>query len=93
MKPFIEHNGAKFYLPQEVKPHQFEMNVMERAGKTLFLLCPILKTRYVQATGGIMIKDGKDLKFTYSGRNIAQGTFPLGSYQTLPINIDHKAAS
>lgn len=93
MKPFIEHNGSKFYLPQEVNAQKFEMNVMEHGGKTHFLLCPKVKTRYVQASGGVMIKDGNEMKFTYKGRNIAQASFPLGAYETLEINIDYKAAS
>ncbi|HTL80213.1 MAG TPA: hypothetical protein VL651_00840, partial [Bacteroidia bacterium] len=93
MKPYIEHNGSKFFLPQEVNAEKFEMNVMEHGGKTHFLLCPKVKTRYVQASGGVMVVEGKEMKFTYKGRKLAQGSFPVGAYETLPIQIDYKAAS
>lgn len=93
MRPFIEYGNARYYLPQEVKVHRFEVNVMEENGKTRFLLCPIVPKRYVQATGGLMERKGKELNFIFNGNYIARASFPLGEYETCSIAIDYKAAA
>ena len=74
MKPYITHNGKKIFLPQEVNANKFEMNVLEHGGKTIFLLCPKVNKRYIQASGAAMIQEGNEMKFTYKGRKLAQAS-------------------
>ncbi|MBI3511116.1 MAG: hypothetical protein HY064_10670 [Bacteroidetes bacterium] len=93
MKPYIDYKGDKLYLPQEVAADKFEMNVLELKGNPIFLLCPRVRTRYMQATGALMERDGSELKFILAGEKLTQASFPVGRYETIQLRIDHKAAN
>lgn len=93
MKPYIETNGKKQYLPQNVDPHRFEVGVLERNGKTHFLLCPKVKTRYRQATGVHIETDGNEFVIPVVSGKIVKRTFPLEGLSFIPIQIDWQAGA
>lgn len=93
MKPFIEHEGKKIYLPQSVDPHKFEVCVMEFGKDNFYLLCRKVATRYTQATGVVMERAGNELIFHKAGAVYVQRTFPLSRVEFAKINIDWQATS
>ena len=87
MKSYVEIDGEKLYLPQEVDPHRFEVCVQRFDGEQPFyLLCPITKTRYRQATGALLERFGKELQL-HTGSVITR-TFPLIGLETYKLSID-----
>jgi hypothetical protein len=89
MKPYIEIDGARLYLPQEVDPHRFEVCLYTPGDRSLyFLLCPIVKTRYRQATGAILERTGNELRLPTAGGNLVRRTVPLEGAEFLKLHID-----
>lgn len=93
MKPYAEINSKKVYLPQEVDPHRFEVCSVERNGTTQYLLCPKVKTRYVQATGLVMTIEGNEFAFAGSHNKLARGTVSLEGTTFTPVKADWGAGS
>ena|SRR5665213_2107741 len=88
MKPYIEFNGEKIHLPQEVDPHKYEVCSRNFEGKNYFILCRKVSKRYRQATGVVLEHNGKEMIFHLSGNSYVQHTFPLEQMQIHKINID-----
>ena len=93
MKPFIEINGDKVYLPQSVDPHKYEVCLMEFGNDYFYLLCRKVEKRYIQATGAVMERVENELKFHKIGDFYVQRTFPLNRIEIAKINIDWQATS
>jgi hypothetical protein len=93
MKPYVEIRGEKLYLPQEVDAHRFEVCSKEVNGGMLYLLCPKVPTRYVQATGAILERNGNEMQLQWSGGRLAKSTITLEGMETLAIRIDWQAAN
>ena len=91
MKPYIEIDGNKVYLPQTVDPHKFEVCSREFEGRRYYLLCRKVSQRYVQATGVVLEHNGNELNFHLAGKVYVQRTFPLSEIKTHKINIDYSA--
>ncbi|CAN5174165.1 hypothetical protein BH09BAC5_BH09BAC5_11510 [soil metagenome] len=89
MKPFITLGKEKAYLPQSVDANKFEICEMSN----YFLLCRKVGTRYTQATGVLLERDGNELKFHKSGSYYLQRTFPLDKSSFHKIEIDWQASS
>ncbi len=87
MKPYIDLEGKKIYLPQSVDAHNFEICVMG----DFFLLCKKVTQRYSQATGVLMERSGKELIFHKSVSSYFLRTFPLNKSEFYKINIDYQA--
>lgn len=93
MKPYIEIEGARVYLPQTVDPHNFEVCVMSNGHTNFYLLCRKVATRYSQATGVVMERNGNELGFHKAGAVYVQRTFPLHKSAMHKIQIDWQASS
>jgi hypothetical protein len=91
MKPYIEYKGEKLYLAQEVDPNRFEVAVNAVGGDPVFVLCPKLRTRYVQATGILLFREENELVFTWIKKELERITYPLGALEFIPIKIDWSA--
>jgi hypothetical protein len=94
MKPYIEVDGERLYLPQEVDPHRFEVCMHTLNGTVpFFLLCPVVKHRYHQATGIVLERVGKELQLHLAGGSVVRRTFPLAGLETKKISIDWNAGA
>ena len=93
MKPYIEIENDRVYLPQTVDPHKFEVCVMSNGNGNFYLLCRKVATRYTQATGVVMERKGKELDFHKAGSAYVQRTFPLFKSKIHKIQIDWQASS
>ena len=87
MKPYIEFNGEKIYLPQRVDPYKFEVCSRSNGAQTFFLLCRKVGKRYRQATGVVLKHNGTELDFYFDGSYV-QKTFPLEGSEFSEIRID-----
>lgn len=93
MKPYIETEGTRLYLPQTVDPHKFEVCMRSWNGMTFFLLCRKVAQRYRQATGVVMERVNNELIFHKAGAVYVQRTFPLEGLETANIQIDWSAGA
>ena len=91
MKPFIEFNGEKVYLPQSVDPYKFEVCSRNFEGENYFILCRKVSKRYHQATGVVLKHNVRELDFYLDGNSYVQHTFPLEQMQIHKIIIDWNA--
>lgn len=73
MKPYVEIQDRRIYLPQEVDLHRFE--VCSLSGN--YILCPKVKTRYRQATGIHIEIQGNDFTIPLVSGKVVRRTFPL----------------
>ena len=93
MKPYIESDGDRLYLPQTVDPHKYELCVMNAGGNIFYLLCRKVATRYIQATGVLMERVANEIIFHNAGGVHVQRTFPLNNSEMHKIQIDWQANS
>lgn|SRR5574337_47089 len=93
MKPYIEYNGDKLYLAQEVDANKFEVAVYAGGKEPFFMLCPQVPTRYIQATGAALLREGNELKFTWAKNKLQRVTYPLGAIEFIPVKIDWSAGN
>jgi hypothetical protein len=93
MKPYIETDGDRVYLPQSVDPHKFEICMLSNGKNNYYLLCRKVSKRFFQATGVLMERAGNELDFHRSGVHYIQRTFPLDKSEFKPIQIDWQASS
>jgi hypothetical protein len=93
MKPYIEIDGERLYLPQTVDAHKYEVCVMSNGMDKFFLLCRKVAKRFIQATGVLMERSGKELIFHNAGGVYVQRSFPLSKTEIHPIGIDWQASS
>jgi hypothetical protein len=91
MKPFASINGKKYYLPQEVNVHRFELAVLTRNGQAHYLLCPKVKTRYRQATGAHLELEGNSFTIPVVAGKIVRRTFPLEGLEFISLEADWQA--
>jgi len=91
--PYIEIDGKRYHLQQEVDPHRFEVGAYANKGVTEYFLCPKVKTRYRQATGLMLVKEGDNMNIQVRGGNIVRMTVPLSYIEFIPIQIDWSASS
>lgn len=92
MKPYVELNGDRLYLPSIVDT-RFEVCIHSlNSSEYHFLLCPIVKHRYVQATGAVLERDGQELKFAVQNGLLVMRTFPLDGLESLRIYTEKTIA-
>lgn len=93
MRPYIDFNGERLYLPQRVDAHNFEVCSRNHGNNTFFLLCKKVSQRYRQVTGVVLERKKNDLDFHLAGSRYVQRTFPLDGSELNKINIDWSASS
>ncbi|MDQ3109912.1 MAG: hypothetical protein M3R17_08450 [Bacteroidota bacterium] len=93
MKPYVEIEGTRVYLPQSVDPHKYEVCIMKNEATDFYLLCLKVSRRFIQATGVLLERAGNELIFHKSGMYFIQRTFPLNKSEFKTIQIDWQASS
>lgn len=93
MKPYIDLDGDRIFLPQTVDAHKFEVCVMKDGATIFFVLCRKVSQRFTQATGVLMERTGNELIFHNAGGVYVQRTFPFNKSEMHKIQIDWQVSS
>ncbi|HLG04117.1 MAG TPA: hypothetical protein VI731_11015 [Bacteroidia bacterium] len=93
MKSYIQHKGEKLFLPKQVDPNKWEVGVTSSGGEVVYMLCPKVSARYVQATGLFLFREiENELVFTWiNKKDLERVTFPLHTVEFCKIQVDYNA--